>query len=233
MRCVTPAWRNLGRWAPGRSYLDAQIALADAVAEAAGPLEGRTVVELGCGAGAGLVRWVEHFGAARAIGYDPATQPSLRNPRIEQVRGRARDLRHEADVVLAVDAAYHFDLPRTLGAVRRHLRPGGTLVFTDILLDATGRRARSTAWGLGRLCRFGPGAPRPEDELRAQVTQAGLTSLDLTDLTDEVLGGFARYVGRGPPIEPAERLPFHLTARFARWTVETRAARYALIRARA
>ncbi len=221
---TTPAWRNLGLWAPGRTYESAQIALADRVGDV--ELEGRAVVELGCGTGAGLNQW-RRRGAARAIGYDPAARAS------DSIRSSpAHALDEPSDVVLAVDAAYHFDLLRTAHAVGRSLRPGGVFRFTDFVIDADSRRARTVAWAIGRACRFGPGAPRTEDELRALLVRAGLTWDGIEDLTEEVLGGFVDYVGDGTAIARHDRRRYTVTAHFARWVLRTRAARYVLVRAR-
>jgi SAM-dependent methyltransferase len=99
------------------------------------PLEGRRVLDLGCGKG----RFASHLVArgARVVGLDLSTEMLARAGGFDRLRGSARRLPFEDgafDRVLAVEVLEHVS-PRSLDAVlmemRRVLRPGGVAAIVD------------------------------------------------------------------------------------------------------
>jgi SAM-dependent methyltransferase len=124
-----------------------------------------TVLDLGCGFGASLLRWCHDDQGATGIGVTPsAFQVARANevaaahglaPRCRFVQQSMRDplpLRERADAVLAIEALGH---EPDLAAVLRHtflaLRPGGRLLWLEDLLtkDAVGDpdvQALARAW---------------------------------------------------------------------------------------
>jgi cyclopropane fatty-acyl-phospholipid synthase-like methyltransferase len=207
-------WGNLGLWSgPDGGYAQACIALADAVAGAAGLAAGERVLSVACGGGDELLHWVRHHGAAQVQGIDSDARAVAAAQRLVAGAGLAdRIAVHQRtgtapqagpaaafDRVLCVDAAYHL-CPRSgfLRAALRALRPGGRLAFTDLVVedDAAGLAQRT----LLRTCALACGVGF--DELRStqagceRLRDAGFTDVRVQRLDDAVLGGFARFVAQ-------------------------------------
>ena len=102
-------------------------------------LDGRTVLDLGCGFG-WFCRWARHNGAASVLGVDVSDRMLARataetdDPAIHYTRA---DLEHFAPSPATFDLAYsslafHYieDLQRLLASVHAALLPGGTLIFS-------------------------------------------------------------------------------------------------------
>jgi 2-polyprenyl-6-hydroxyphenyl methylase/3-demethylubiquinone-9 3-methyltransferase len=105
------------------------------VLEALGPLEGRRVLDLGCGKGR-FARAMQDLGA-QVIGLDLAAGMLAEARRVDRVRATARRLPfgpRTFDAVVAVEVFEHLE-PRTrhsvLGELSRVLRPGGSLAIVD------------------------------------------------------------------------------------------------------
>ncbi len=118
------------------------------VIDLAGDLSGKTVLDLGCGAGALLFRLVEMYPGAEILGVDPSEKMVRRCERkLGKVRG-ARVRRGTAtaipfpeayvDAVLSNLALHHVPPGEREGCARelaRVLRPGGRLVYADMFCD--------------------------------------------------------------------------------------------------
>lgn len=141
-------YANYGYWTrPGLSMADAAEAMAGFVAGAAGLGPQDEVLEVGCGYGACAVRYASAFGAKSIIGIDiTPTRIEHGNTYVAehglsdviQLRlGDATKLDFadaSFDKLIAVECAFHFDTRRDfLREAGRVLRPGGTLVVTDLI----------------------------------------------------------------------------------------------------
>lgn len=203
-------WGNLGLWAEGSDdYAQAAAALADAVGEAAAIGRGDHVLSLGCGAGEELVHWVRRFDAAAVVGieresdlvhaaHETAARAGLKPPRV-LVLGQSGLPDHAAfapeafDAVVAVDAAYHFN-PRLnmLMSAQASLRPGGRLAYTDLVVEGgLSRLLRLVA----RVCGIDGGELLSLAQQAQRLHELGFVDVQARRLDDEVLGGFARFVG--------------------------------------
>jgi SAM-dependent methyltransferase len=169
---LAPRWDELRPAEAGRPGVERGLALV-------GPLEGRTVVDLGCGTGLLEGHLLPRIGDGRvlAIDFAPEMLALARarhgSPRVDWL---ARDVLdtglHDAsaDVVLCFDAFPHFPEPAaTAREVARWLRPGGPfLLWHDV--------------GRERLAAIHGGGPPPIREdllppvarLAALVRAAGL-----------------------------------------------------------
>lgn len=141
-------YANYGYWTrPGLSMADAAEAMAGLVAGAAGLGPQDEVLEVGCGYGACAVRYASCFGPKKIIGID-ITPTRIEHGReyVEQCGlSQTIDLRlgdatrldfpdASFDKLIAVECAFHFDTRRDfLREAGRVLRPGGTLVVTDLI----------------------------------------------------------------------------------------------------
>jgi ubiquinone/menaquinone biosynthesis C-methylase UbiE len=99
------------------------------------PLDGRLVLDLGCGKGRFSMRLREH--GASAVGLDLSAAMLAEASGLDRVRATARRLPFSAasfDRVMAVEVFEHL-APRSIDhvckEVRRVLRPGGTFVIVD------------------------------------------------------------------------------------------------------
>lgn len=212
-------WGNLGCWHPGlpganASYADAAEALALAVAQAAGVQDGERVLALGCGEGEelALVRRLWPHAQCWGVEADPARWRRGCSGPAAPDHAAGRWLLGSAvqpppalvpgtfDRLLVVDAAYHF-VPREafLAAAARLLRPGGTLAYTDLAPARTpASRARHGAVLAlaARLCGLSGGRLLPLADQVARLQSQGFGAVQVQDLSEPVLGGFAAFVQR-------------------------------------
>lgn len=209
-------WGNLGLWPAGSqepaqaSYAAACTALATAVGEAAGMQPADVVLSLACGGGEELALWAERFGAAAVIGVE--SSPSLAaqaRRRVEAAHASCVFDVHCADArqlpqlvharfnrIVCVDALYHLGARMPLlRAAKARLYGGGSIAFTDLVLD--GRPA--PAWRRIAL-RVGAGLagithaePRSEAATLAQLREAGFIDVRARRLDEAVLAGFCRF----------------------------------------
>jgi SAM-dependent methyltransferase len=104
-----------------------------AILEALGPVEGRRVLDLGCGKGRFASRLEE--AGARVVGLDLSAAMLAGCAGLDRVRASARRLpfpRGAFDAVVAVEVFEHLaGVDDALGEARRVLRPGGVLAVVD------------------------------------------------------------------------------------------------------
>ncbi len=191
-------WQNLGLWPASHEqqpdYAGACRALAMRVGEAAGMQRGDRVLSLACGAGEELDLWTSAFGASEAIGLEPNIEACA------QAAHRGRHVIH-GDLAgapskafqraLCVDAAYHINPRRDfLQTAHRALLPGGTLAFTDLIVDRPVDAAMRAA---ARACRIDPQELVDTDTAMARISTAGFTDVRCERLDESVLDGFRHF----------------------------------------
>mmetsp|Transcript_77947 Transcript_77947/g.156018 ORF Transcript_77947/g.156018 Transcript_77947/m.156018 type:complete len:321 (+) Transcript_77947:62-1024(+) len=196
-------WLNLGFWREKTSYPEAAEALACAVASKARMQPGALVVDVGCGMGESMLCWQRNFGASlQSIGVNNSmaevVEARLRG--IAVIQGDASALPFadgSADVVIALDSAYHFRYRRDfLIETARVLRSGGTFGAADIInSDDHGRVG--TLWRR-RFVSAISGIPLENisggtAQYEADLASAGLSvRVSIDDVTAEVVtDGFA------------------------------------------
>jgi SAM-dependent methyltransferase len=121
------------------------IQLYHRVAQAAGPIEGKDVLEVGSGRGGGASYVHRYLKPRKVVAADfSRAAVDLANRRLggdglTYVEGDAENLPFEPDsfdVVLNVESSHCYpSRPRFFAEVRRVLRPGGVLSLVDIFLD--------------------------------------------------------------------------------------------------
>lgn len=158
------------------------------------------VLDLGCGFGISLLRWLRH-GSERAHGVTPSGYQVRRARQVAAAAGLAdrctfaqRALAEadadadggdgDFDVVLAIEALGHSpDLDAVLISVRQRLRPSGVLLWVEDLLQQpqptdADVMALAHAWRSPWL--------RDLDAVRASLARCSLRIVDEADLTAQV-----------------------------------------------
>ncbi|GAA5894863.1 hypothetical protein JCM8208_006089 [Rhodotorula glutinis] len=210
-------WFNMGSWdASGqRSFAEAAAQLCRRVAQAARLEPGQRVCEVGYGSGDSTLLLEREFSPSTYLGLTSlasqhatavvrADKAGLPSDRVRLKQGdAARDLDTEpagsVDAVLAVDCAYHFNTRLSfLSSAARLLAPGGHLALTDLVLPSTPTSLLDRT--LLHLLLLLAGVPRsnlvPLATYRAELVAAGFdpSSVELTDISDEVWPGFCAFV---------------------------------------
>jgi ubiquinone/menaquinone biosynthesis C-methylase UbiE len=167
---------------PGNGDAKFGLALYAAVVGAA-DVSGRDVIEVGCGSGEGSAFVFERYAPRSLTGVDIAHAAIQRcrrrhgRPGLTFATGDAENLSFppaSVDAVINVESSHCYPhMARFLREVHRVLRPGGLLLFTDFR-PTTSSQSEAV----------------PKDdipELRRQLAESGLRTLDEQDITAEVV----------------------------------------------
>lgn len=180
------------------------------VLDAAGPLAGRRIVEVGCGLGVGCALALREYRPERVTGMDIHPQQldrarqanadllSTTPSGIRFVRGAAEEMPFgdgEFDCVYSVEAAQHFDdMSAFTRETARVLRPGGRVVVASFFTpdDEPGGGARLASY----LESFADGLDiaRPVTHVTDAFTSAGLTDAQAVSIGPDVWRGWDRWL---------------------------------------
>ena len=191
---------NFGLWDGGaRTQREASEALIDELTGRIANKGGR-ILDVACGPGA----TTRHLMRS----YEPVniTAINISEAQLGAARARAPGctfLRMDAaqlgfpdghfDAVMCVEAAFHFNTRATfLREVLRVLKPGGSLVLTDMLFRAFMKPIGD--FGQVPRANFVPDIA----SYRAEFEAAGFESVDVLDATQACLRGFERHLARWP-----------------------------------
>ncbi|AOA59819.1 SAM-dependent methyltransferase [Acinetobacter larvae] len=200
------AWSNLGYWhGSDLSYVQACQQLADRLAQALQLGPNDHVLDLGCGFGASLQHWQQHYAVQQisAVELQAACTQRIKQVlqhKVSVYQHSFLELAHlpiKADVVLSIDAAYHYDLNDFISAVKTVLAPQGRIGFHYLLRTAAWQNCsawqrqqyryllKAAAVDLAHL----PDAA----QLRQCLQQHQLQHIEMQSCGREVLAGFANY----------------------------------------
>ncbi len=133
-----------------------------AIIERLSPLEGRRILDLGCGKGRFARSLIER--GAQVVGLDLSAGMLAQADGVSRVRGSARRLpfgRASFDAVMAVEVFEHLApeaIDRVCGEVLRVLEPGGTFVVIDKNAWSWNARSPVAAERGGEVDRRAPGS---------------------------------------------------------------------------
>jgi ubiquinone/menaquinone biosynthesis C-methylase UbiE len=196
------------------SLIDGQVNLTEACLQYFPGLEGKRLLEVGCGNGVQSMYTLERGNMAWVTGLDfnkdnveLATRIAKQrgHENIDFVHGDAQDMKeipdNSYDCVLNVESAFHYpDKPAFFREINRVLKPGGSYVIADILMKPNKRNILLRWWERRLSQNYWP-----LDRYKRGLENAGLTIADAEDITDPILRGFAthkhwfrKYKFRGP-----------------------------------
>ena len=227
----TPAgYWNFGLWHPEtRDTTEACEALLACAAEWAELEEASLALDVGFGTGAQDLFFANRSGVAIHGVNQSASQAALARERVAAAGLAERvDLRPgEAtclefpdahfDVVLCIEAAFHFDTrERFFAEAHRVLRPGGRLVLTDILPAARAHWSHGLFWRLFDRLFFVPRENRVSLETYREQLKACGFDARVEVVTDRVYVPFFEAIGGTYDWRPA-RFVVQLLVRWFRW----------------
>jgi ubiquinone/menaquinone biosynthesis C-methylase UbiE len=186
----------------GESFFAAQKNLTDYCINALPSLEGKKVLEIGCGNGVQAVYIMDKFRPAylKAIDLNAANVEIARSEAerlgvtgVDYEVGDAQDLKgiadQEFDVVINIESAFHYpDKPAFLKEVKRVLKPGGHFLIADILSTPVVSTSTKKRWKEGMQLNHWPRSVYEEE-----LDRAALQVEKLDDITEEVIRGFRNY----------------------------------------
>jgi MPBQ/MSBQ methyltransferase len=194
---------NFGYWGTGaKSQREACDALVDWLVASAADTGGR-ILDVACGLGASTERLTQTYppGMITAINISKKQIADARKrvPACDFQVMSATDMAFpdkSFDTVICVEAAFHFDTrDRFFKEAYRVLKPGGSLVLSDILFRPVSN-ALQEFWHI-------PSANRVSSiaEYRDRLAAAGFDSIDVTDATGFCVGGFSKNLAGWPGAE--------------------------------
>ncbi len=186
--------------------------------QAPGALDGVRALDLGCGPGNVLLRFLQAYPRATCDGLDgSAAMLAHARAALETLPGlaqRARlvcaclptDLLEDGayDLILSNSLLHHLHDPQVLWqAVRRFGRPGALVQVVDLM------RPASPGWAEALVATYADGAPEvlrndfrnslfaafEPQEVEAQIQEAGLTGCEVAVVSDRHLAVFGRLPG--------------------------------------
>jgi ubiquinone/menaquinone biosynthesis C-methylase UbiE len=136
-------------------------------------LQGKSLLEIGCGRGGGLSWVAKHFPLKSILGVDLNERASKFSQKYYKIDGlsfmqgdaQKLNIKNDSfDTVLNVESSHRYpDMKAFLGEVKRILRPGGHFLFTDFRYDYE------------------------MEELNKQVEEMGLKLIDKKTITPNVV----------------------------------------------
>lgn len=200
------AWSNLGYWQGEQSYPLACQTLAERLAQAIKLQATDHLLDLGCGRGASLLYWLEHYQIQylSAVDVQPDCIERIQNnlPQVDSVcRPFLKLTEHFAeqsfDAILCIDAAYHSDLQNLLQAMSSLLRPHGRVAFHTLAWSEKGAKInklqRFKYQTILRAADVSLNNLHPLPQLASIIESYAFHKVEIRDISQPVLDGFATY----------------------------------------
>ena len=242
------AWTNLGYWDDATSsYPQACQQLAQQLAQQLHLNAEDRVLDLGCGQGASLKYWLEHYQIQNLTAVElqsECVEKCLKNiqqhsPRIKNIYCQSFlnletiQFQQYFDVVMCIDAAYHSDLNLFLKSAISVLNSNGRLGFHYLMLSEHTLSSKQKLKYHYML----KAADVNFDHLmtRAQLQQTlhdnVLHNIEIQDISDAVLLGFSQYIGSLSKTQKSslDLFKIQMTAKLCKTLFEDGIVRYAQI----
>ena len=202
------AWSNLGYWENSQSsYPEACQTLATHLADRLQLKSNDRVLDLGCGQGASLLLWQQHYHVQQLCAVELQAECIQRiqhtlNSNIHIIQTSFLNLNSKLfsvpfNVVLCLDAAYHSDLNSFLRSTHSVLNSKGRIGFHYLMLsNAFLNLNRFEKLQLKMLLKAADvhlEHLQLEANLKHSIEAQGYQQVAIEDLSDAVLAGFSRY----------------------------------------
>lgn len=202
------AWTNLGFWKNTQNYREACCQLADHLARAVNLNSKDHLLDLGCGQGASLMHWLQHYQpkSLSAVELQSKCVNKIQKliPEINQIYSgsflnlKQFEFKQFFDVVLCIDAAYHSHLNSFLDSVVPVLNSKGRLGFhylmrADSCQNMTVLQEQKYRYLLKAADVVWDNVPN-EKTLRNALEQQDFVDIQIEDLSEQVLLGFSQYI---------------------------------------
>ncbi|KQQ71917.1 SAM-dependent methyltransferase [Acinetobacter sp. Leaf130] len=202
------AWTNLGFWKNTQNYREACCQLADHLAQAVHLNSKDHLLDLGCGQGASLMHWLQHYQpkSLSAVELQSKCVNKIQRliPEVSQIfcgsflNLKQFEFKQSFDVVLCIDAAYHSNLNSFLDSVTPVLNSKGRLGFhylmkADSCQNMTVLQEQKYRYLLKAADVVWDNVPN-EKMLRNALEQQGFVDIQIEDLSEPVLLGFSQYI---------------------------------------
>lgn len=202
------AWTNLGFWKNTQNYREACCQLADHLAQAVNLNSKDHLLDLGCGQGASLLHWLQHYQpkSVSAVDLQAECVNKIQKliPEINQIYSgsflnlKQFEFKQFFDAVLCIDAAYHSHLNSFLDSVVPILNSKGRLGFhylmrADSCQNMTVLQEQKYRYLLKAADVVWDNVPN-EKTLRNALEQQDFVDIQIEDLSEQVLLGFSQYI---------------------------------------
>lgn len=241
------AWTNLGYWDDATSsYTVACQQLAEHLAQAVQLQSQDRVLDLGCGQGASLKYWLEHYQIQDLEAVE--LQQNCVNKIQQHIQLNAihcqsfLDLQQisfksQFDVVMCIDAAYHSDLNLFLNSANSVLNHNGRLGFHYLILSEqvlSFQKKLKYAWLL-KAADVNFDHLKKQVQIQQQLQQQGFGAVHIQDISEQVLQGFSHYISKQLlhlQQRGIDHFKIQMTAKLCRTLFEDGIVRYVQISAR-
>lgn len=202
------AWSNLGYWQEqSHNYPLACQMLADQLAQAVQLRKTDRLLDLGCGQGASLLHWLNHYQIEQltAVELQAECVEKIQKflPQVESYFGSFLDLQSlkfsdHFNVVMCIDAAYHSALPEFLQSISSVLKPSGRLGFHTLLWSDAWQKStllnKNKYRYLLKSADVNSQQIVDKSQLIYTLEQHGFSDVLIQDFSEPVLNGFAEYI---------------------------------------
>nr|WP_174506846.1 class I SAM-dependent methyltransferase [Acinetobacter sp. Marseille-Q1620] len=245
------AWSNLGYWAHSQnaqlSYPQACKQLAQHLADSIHLNSTDRLLDLGCGQGASLNLWLEHYNIQhlQAVELQAECVDTIRNhlPQLEQIYCHSFvDLQHvpfpeKFTAVICIDAAYHSNLHQFLNSVVAVLQPNGRIAFHYLMFSEKWYHLSTLQKEKYRFLLKTADVDsfhiHSHDRTLQILAQHQFQQVQVEDISESVFNGFAQYIkharfeyGEYPLLDTFK---IKMTAKLCRKLYEDRVVRYVQI----
>lgn len=202
------AWSNLGFWRDQHeNYPQACRSLTDQIAQSIQLKSTDRVLDLGCGQGASLLYWIQHYHIQQlsAVELQPDCVKRIQKqlPQIQIHCGSFLNLKvlqllNSFDVVLCIDAAYHSDLNSFLNSASSVLNSKGRIAFHTLMWSDNWQQCSALQKQKYRYLLKSADVNwqhvMDQQQLAQALAQQGFTDIQIQDFSEPVLNGFAEYI---------------------------------------
>ena len=201
-------WTNLGFWDNTQNYPQACRQLADQLALATHLNSKDHLLDLGCGQGASLLHWLEHYQpkSLTAVELQPECFAKINQhiTKLDHIYCQSflnlnlLPFKRKFDVVLCIDAAYHSVLNSFLASVSTVLNSNARLGFhylirSDRCQNMSALQQQKYRYLL-KAADVSWGEVPDKAQLMATLQQQGFENIQIQDISTSVLQGFAHYI---------------------------------------